>query len=140
MEAVPTSAQGPRMERFAPVATSFVGALAVRDYREIFGALVRDVRFRFLIPSGPGEIVGAADVAARFFDWFGEADRLEVDAVIVEALPDRLSARYRFLLHEQGGWEVVEQQSYLDVDEQGRIVAIDLLCSGFRPSTGRRTT
>ena len=130
---VPTGARGSRMERFAPVASLFVEALAARDYKAIFGALARDVRFRFLIPPGPGEVAGAADVAAKYFDWFGEADVLEVEAVLVDPLPDRLSARYRFLLHEQERWKVVEQQSYLDVDEQGRIAAIDLLCSGFRP-------
>jgi TusA-related sulfurtransferase len=121
------------MERFAPAARLFVEALAARDYKAIFGALARDVRFRFMIPPGPGEVAGAADVAAKYFDWFGGADVVEVEAVLVDPLPDRLSARYRFLLHEQEGWKVVEQQSYLDVDEQGRIAAIDLLCSGFRP-------
>ena len=131
--ALPTRAWGRHLERFLPVAKLFVEALAARDYRWIFDAMARDVRFRFLIPSGPGELAGAADVAAKYFGWFGDADVIEVEAVLVASLPDRLSARYRFLLHEQEGWEVVEQQSYLDVDEQGRIVAIDLLCSGFRP-------
>ena len=130
---VPSRAWSSRLERFVPVARLFVEALAARDYKWIFGAMARDVRFRFLVPSGPGEATGAADVAAKYFDWFGGADVLEVEAILVGPLPDRLSARYRFLLHEQEGWEVVEQQSYLDVDEQGRIVAIDLLCSGFRP-------
>ena len=130
---VPTRAWGNRIERFLPVAGLFVEALAARDYRWIFDAMARNVRLRFLVPSGPGAVAGAADVAAKYFEWFGEADVLKVEAVSVAPLPDRLSARYRFLLHEQEGWEVVEQQSYLDVDDQGRIVAIDLLCSGFRP-------
>jgi TusA-related sulfurtransferase len=130
---VPTGARGSRMERFTPVARLFVEALAARDYKAIFGALARDVRFRFLIPPGPGEVGGAADVAAKYFDWFGEADALQVEAVLVDPLPDRLSARYRFLLHKEEGWKVIEQQTYLDVDEQGRIAAIDLVCSGFRP-------
>jgi TusA-related sulfurtransferase len=30
----------------------------------------------------------------------------------------------------------VEQQTYMDVDEEGQIAGIDLLCSGFRPTTG----
>jgi TusA-related sulfurtransferase len=57
-------------------------------------------------------------------------------SVRVEPLADRISAWYRFLLHQQEGWEVIEQQMYLDVDEQGRVAAIDLLCSGFRPTGG----
>jgi TusA-related sulfurtransferase len=43
-------------------------------------------------------------------------------------------ARYRFVLHEQAGWEVIEQQMCLDLDEELRIAAIDLLCSGFLPN------
>ena len=125
---------GSSMQRFAPVARCCSWRPWPRGTtRRLFDALARDVRFRFLIPPGPGEVGGAADVAAKYFDWFGDADVLEVEAVLVDPLPDRLSARYRFLLHEQEGWKVVEQQSYLDVDEQGRITAIDLLCSGFRP-------
>jgi hypothetical protein len=41
-----------------------VGAIAARDYGRIFDVLARDVRLRYLIPSGPGQIAGAADVAA----------------------------------------------------------------------------
>jgi TusA-related sulfurtransferase len=118
------------------VAERFVRGLAEVDYRAIFGALANDVRLRSLIPSGPAELVGAADVAATYFGWFGEADVIEVQAQLVEPIADRVSVRYRFLLHERDTWEVVEQQSYIDVDEDGRITAIDLLCSGFRPLGG----
>ena len=129
----PRSRRDSSMQRFVPVAALFVEALAARNYRRLFDALARDVRFRFMIPPGPGEVGGAADVAAKYFDWFGDADVIEVEAVLVDPLQDRLSARYRFLLHEREGWKVVEQQTYLDMDELGRITAIDLLCSGFRP-------
>src|SRR5207253_6489205 len=88
-------------------------------------------------PAGPGELTGNASIAAKFRQWFGDADRLEVQQILIEALPDRLSARYRFRVHSEDGWEVVEQQTFLDVDEDGRIAAIDLLCSGFRPSPGQ---
>jgi TusA-related sulfurtransferase len=47
-----------------------------------------------------------------------------------------MSVRYRFVLPEADGWEVVEQQMYLAMDEEGRIAGIDLLCSGFRPNGG----
>ena len=89
-----------------------------------------------MIPSGPGQVTGAADVAAKYFEWFGDVVALEVQAVLVERVSDRTSARYRFLLREGPDWEVVEQQAYLDVDADGRIAAIDLLCSGFRPADG----
>jgi hypothetical protein len=113
-----------------------VQAIAARDLDRIVGALAPDTGLRYLIPPGPGHIVGAAAAAAKFLQWFGDADVLRVQSVRVEALADRISARYRFLLHQQEGWEVIEQQLYLDVDEQGRVTAIDLLCSGFRPTGG----
>lgn len=115
-------------------AKRLVEAIAARDLDRIVNSLAPDARFRYLIPSGPGEIVGGAAVAAKFLQWFGDADVLEVQSMRVEPLADRISARHRFLLHKQEGWEVIEQQTYLDVDEDGRVAGIDLLCSGFRPT------
>jgi TusA-related sulfurtransferase len=110
-----------------------VRAIVARDYVGMFAAVASDARFRYLVPSGPGEIGGAAEVAAKFLGWFGDADVLQVQSILVEPLADRISARYRFLLHEQEGWEVIEQQMFLDLDEEPRITGIDLLCSGFLP-------
>ena len=115
-------------------ADRFARVIAARDYVEIFATLARDVRFRYLVPSGPGQIDGAAEVAAKFHGWFGDADVLEVRSIQVEPLPDRTSLRYRFLLRKPDGWKEIEQQQYVDVDEHGLISAIDLLCSGFRPA------
>jgi TusA-related sulfurtransferase len=116
-----------------------VEAIAARAFEGIAGALATDARFRFLIPSGTGQVAGAAAVAAKFLQWFGDADGLAVQIVRVEPLADRISAGYRFLLREHEGWEVIEQQLYLDVDDDGRIAAIDLVCSGFRPTGGPET-
>lgn len=117
-------------------AKRLVEAIAARAFEAIAGALAAEARFRYLVPPGPGDIVGAAAVAAKFLQWFGDADVLTVQSVRVEPLADRISARYRFLLRGHEGWEVIEQQLYLDVDDDGRIAAIDLLCSGFRPTGG----
>jgi TusA-related sulfurtransferase len=117
-------------------ARQLVEAIAARDLGRIVGTLAPDVRFRYLIPPGPGEVVGADNAAAKYFDWFGDAAALEVLDVLVKPVSDRTSARYRFLLHRDGGWEVVEQQTFLDVDAEGQITSIDLLCSGFRPGKG----
>jgi TusA-related sulfurtransferase len=117
-------------------ASELVRAVAARDLDGIVGTLATDVRFRYLIPPGPGEVMGAAEVAAKYFEWFGDADAVEVQDILVHQVSDRTSARYRFLLREQEGWEVVEQQTFLDVDTEGQITSIDLLCSGFRPAEG----
>jgi TusA-related sulfurtransferase len=133
VDARPIHTASERVDPAVAAAERFVVAVAGVDYRGLFGSLAPAVRFRYLIPSGPGEIAGAADVAAKYFEWFGDVDVLEVVSSTVTRVADRVSARYRLLLREQAQWEVVEQQTFLDVDESGRIVVLDLLCSGFRP-------
>jgi len=118
------------------VGERFAQGLAARDYKMVFGAFTTDVRFRYLIPPGPGEAIGAADVAAKYFDWFWDADVLDVESVLVRPIADRVSVRYRFVLRRGARLEVIEQQIFMDLDEQGRIKALDLLCSGFRPADG----
>ena len=115
-------------------------AIAARGYVEMFSALSSHARLRYLIPPGPGQTEGAAEVAAKFLEWFGDADELRIESILAEPLADRTSLRYRFSLHEKDGWKEVEQQQYVDVDEDGTISAIDLLCSGFRPVGDPDTT
>lgn len=132
-----------RTDEARTAAERFVRAVAAVDPDGIVTSLAPDARLRYLVPRGPAQIDGAARVAIRFIDWFGDADGLRVQDIHVERLADRVSARYRFLLHYEHGWEVIEQRLYLDVDETGHVAAIDLLCSGFRPSTaqdGARST
>ena len=115
------------------VADRLARAIAAREFAEMVSALARDAHFRYLIPPGPGQTEGAAEVAAKFLEWFGDADELRIESILAEPLADRTSLRYRFLLHEKDGWKAVEQQQYVDVDEDGTISTIDLLCTGFRP-------
>ncbi|MGZ5213394.1 MAG: sulfurtransferase TusA family protein [Actinomycetota bacterium] len=44
----------------------------------------------------------------------------------------RLAISYRFRLHRSDGWKVIEQHLMADVGPDGCLMAIDLLCSGFR--------
>lgn len=115
-------------------ADRLVRAVAARDYGRLFDALARDARFRYLIPDGPGQVTGAADVTAKYFEWFGDVDALDIEEVLVHRVSDRTSARYRFRLREGPSREIVEQQAFVDVDTDGRIAGIDLVCSGFRPA------
>jgi TusA-related sulfurtransferase len=108
-------------------------AIAERDRGAVLAELAPDVWMRFLIPSGPSEVHGADAAAATFLQWFGHTDVLRTLDVSVAPVADRTSLRYRFELHESDGWSVAEQQLYLDVDADGLIFGIDLMCSGFRP-------
>jgi len=116
-------------------ADRLVAAIADGDFAAIETLLAPDVRLRYLIPSGPNEVAGPEGVAGRFREWFGDADLIRVRRLGVERLRDRTSVRYRFVLREEGGWYEVEQQQYVDLDADGLIAGIDLLCSGFRPAT-----
>lgn len=130
--APPICTDGSSVDDRLSVARSLVAAIAARNYKEIFSTFSPDARLRYLIPRGSGEVAGAADVAAKYLEWFGDADNLDVERTFVEPLADRVSVLYRFRLHEADREEVIEQQVFLEVGGQ-RITAVDLLCSGFRP-------
>lgn len=126
------------MDEMRATANRLVGAIAARDHGGIVAALAPEALLRYLIPGGPGQVVGVDGVAATFLRWFGDAEAVRVQHVGVEPVGDRTSVRYRFHLRESQGWEVVEQQLYLD-GADGRIARIDLLCSGFRPMASEGT-
>jgi TusA-related sulfurtransferase len=115
------------------VARRLVEAVMSKDRDAVVATLAPEVRFRHLVPRGPKEVWGAAQSADVFLGWFGDAHELEIQSLLVEPIADRTSVRYRVRLREAGGWDVIEQQQFLDMDEEGRIASIDLLCSGFRP-------
>ena len=115
---------------------TLVAALAERDFDRLAGALGPDVRMRALIPPGPVELSGAEAAAARFASWFGESRGLQLVHSGSDEVGDRLHVFYRLRVKRPGDpWKVVEQHLLCAVDE-GRITALDLVCSGFRPDGG----
>ncbi len=118
-------------------ATTAVGgrllqALVRRDFGELAACLDPQVRFRALLPSGPREVSGAAEAADCFRGWFGAAERLELLAGGAEPLAQRAHLAWRLRTHEPGRQRLIEQQAFATV-RGGRIVALDLVCSGFHP-------
>jgi hypothetical protein len=88
---------------------------------------------RALIPPGPVELSGAEPVAAKFASWFGEGNGLELVRSGSDEVGDRLHVFYRLRVKRPGdAWKVLEQHLFCALDE-GRINALDLVCSGFRP-------
>ena len=114
------------------VGAAFLEALTAREFTAARALLADDVRFRMLVPSGLMTEADAEGTIARFIDWFGDADAFEVEAAGSEEVEGRAAITYRFRLHDHDGWQVIRQHIMLDVGDDGRIVAIDLLCSGFR--------
>jgi TusA-related sulfurtransferase len=114
------------------VGAAFVEALSAREYAGARSLLADRVRFRMLVPSGLMTEDDADATIGRFAGWFGDADPFEVEASNAGEVEGRAAVTYRFRLRDADGWQVIEQHLMLDVDDDGRVVAIDLLCSGFR--------
>ncbi len=114
------------------VGTEFLDALTTRDYDKARSLLADGVRFRTLVPSGLMTEADADATIGRFIGWFANADPFEVEASRAGEVEGRATIMYRFRLHDADGWQAIEQQLMLDVNADGRIEAIDLLCSGFR--------
>ena len=111
----------------------FVTALVDGDTPRLAETLAPDVQMRALIPPGPIEVFGAEAVAGKFATWFGSAERLELIRSASEPVADRLHVSYRLRVRRAGDpWNVVEQH-LLCAHDGGRITALDLICSGFRP-------
>jgi TusA-related sulfurtransferase len=114
------------------VGAAFLDALSAREYAAARSLLADRVRFRMLVPSGLMTEDNADATIGRFIGWFGGADPFEVEASNAGEVEGRAAVTYRFRLRDADGWQVIEQHLMLDVGADGHVVAIDLLCSGFR--------
>jgi hypothetical protein len=110
-------------------------ALAERNFDHLSECFDPGATMRALLPSGPADIEGAAQIAESFRRWFGNAEAFEVLDGTVGEIGDRLHLAWRLRLRPtpwgDDNWHIIEQQAYLRAGE--RIDAIDLLCSGFMP-------
>jgi ketosteroid isomerase-like protein len=116
-----------------PPAT-LVAALASRDFRRLADTLAPDVRLRALIPPGAVEAFGADAAAAKFSAWFGDTEELELVRSGSDSVADRVHVFYTLRVRKPGDvWKIVEQHLLCAVDG-GHITALDLVCTGFRPT------
>jgi len=115
------------------VGAAFVDALVARDFGAAGSVLAPDVRFRMLVPSGLMVDQGAAATVSRLESWFADLDPFRLETSSVDQVAGRVAVTYRFRVRRAGGWQLIEQHLMLDMDVDGRVTAIDLLCSGFRP-------
>ena len=113
----------------------FLEALAQRDFAHMSECFDPAATMRALLPNGPAEFQGAAQIAENFQCWFGNAEAFEVLDGTVGEVGNRLHLAWRLRLRPtpwgDDDWHIIEQQAYVQADE--RIDAIDLLCSGFMP-------
>ncbi len=117
----------------------FLEALAQRDYARMSDCFEPEATMRALLPSGPAEFRGAAQIADNFRSWFGDAQEFEVLDGSVGEVGNRLHLAWRLRLRPtpwgDEHWHVIEQQAY--VRAFVRIDGLDLLCSGFMPDDHR---
>lgn len=124
------AAAGPR-----EAAAAFLNALAAREFTKAQSLLAADIQFRMLVPGRFMTDQGAHATIRRFSGWFAGADQFQMQASSAQEIEGRAVVTYRLRLHDTRGWRLLEQHLMLDVGTDGRVEAIDLLCSGFLPST-----
>jgi TusA-related sulfurtransferase len=107
-------------------------ALVACDFGALASCLDEHIRFRALLPSGLREVDGAGAAASCFREWFGAADRLELLDGDVEPVAQRVHLSWRLKVHEPRRRRLIEQHAFATVRDD-RIVALDLVCSGFQP-------
>jgi hypothetical protein len=88
---------------------------------------------RALIPPGPIEVSGAEAAAEKFASWFADAEELELIRSSSDTVADRLHIFYRLRVRRPGDLRKIVEQHLLCAFDDGRITALDLVCSGFRP-------
>jgi len=115
-----------------PAVESFVEGLRLKDWERLATALDPAVRFRALVPGELVDVGSASEVVAAFRRWMDDKQDVELVSSESEMLVDRVRFRYRLRLTRKGDPYVVEQELVGDL-EAGRFVALDVLCSGFRP-------
>lgn len=112
---------------------ALIAAIAERDFGRLANTLAPTVRMRALIPPGPVELSGPELAAERFASWFGESNGLKLVHSGSDEVGDRLHVFYRLRVKRpHDPWKIIEQHLFCGLEE-GRITALDLLCSGFRP-------
>jgi hypothetical protein len=117
--------------RHHPVAHTVATIIAGRDPQRLAAELTETVRLRALLPGGPIEEHGRADVAARFHGFFADFDAVALVESAGEAVADRLLIHYRLHVTLDDLVWVCTQTSVCKLVD-GRLAVIDMLCSGLR--------
>lgn len=113
------------------IGRAFASAIARLDFGELGALLHPDVDFRALTPRRtwePGDHEAAVEVLRT---WWGDCRIDGIERVDTSTVGDREHVAYRFTGQDEGGPFVVEQQAYY-TEQDGRIVWMRVLCSGFR--------
>jgi TusA-related sulfurtransferase len=112
------------------VGDEFIQALTNRDFDELLALFSSPLRFRAMVPRGIREANQPSGAVAWYRRWFEEADSFDMQDSSVDLVVDRLSMNYRIRMHDEDGWQVIEQKAFCRL-QAGQIQDMALVCSGF---------
>ena len=114
------------------VGDAFVESFADADFERIESLLAPDVAFRKLTPGGYAEATTVEGALEWFRNWRADVEDAELLAARVEPIGGKIQIEYTVRGVEDGMLQVFRQTAYATI-EDGRIAAMDVLCSGSHP-------
>jgi ketosteroid isomerase-like protein len=115
------------------VVERFLNSLETRDFETLADCFAPDAKLRALLPSRIREEDGRDAIQARYRFWLGKLGDYELLRTASDSVVDRALVRYRVRgVDPEDGLSEMEQHGYATV-EDGRITALNVVCSGFRP-------
>lgn len=118
----------------ARIGEALLAAIRARDWAAIADCFAQEASLRVLTPGPLREFAGREQAAERFRYWLEPLAELEVLESDVEVIADQLRIRYRFRGRDpEKGWQLNEHTAYAAVEDDG-IVAMNVTCTGFRPT------
>lgn len=117
------------------VGTQFVQSLAEKDRDGLLALFAPTVDFRGMTPGRFWEAASPAEVIDEVLlgHWFENHDSVEeVLALDSGTHVDRQRVDYLMRVRSRDDLCLVEQRGYFDLDDEGRITKMNLVCSGFR--------
>lgn len=130
-----TEPDTPEQADTTAVGERFARLLAGKRWSAMRALLDPRVEFRGLTPRRVWEADDPEELITGVLrHWFEDTDDIEdLEQVDTGRVADRQWLRYRLRVRNGAGLNLVEQHGYYDVDYEGRIVRLQLLCAGFRP-------
>lgn len=116
------------------VVEELLAAIGARDRARIASCFAPGAKLRALTPHRLREVDGPDAIAGQYGSWLEPLESFALLSGDVTAIADRARLRYRFRGRDPvKGWQENEHTAYATVEE-GRVVALNLSCAGFRPS------
>lgn len=109
-------------------------AIGSRDRKRIAACFAPAARLRALTPHRLRELEGPDAIAGQYAYWLDPLESFALLSADVTPIADRFRLRYRFSGRDPAkGWQENEHTAYATVVD-GRVVALNLSCAGFRPA------